>query len=97
MYGLDGRYVVMTAFLVGCDHMSGGALLEGFERWLLDRHLPGTSTSSLSWEGLVVHIRQPGLRSYRDLDEEGSRPLVDFLADELDSFLKEREVAALSA
>ena len=98
MYGLDRRYAVMTAYLVGCDVGTKGALLDGFSAWLIRRHRSDIPERNVTWEGLIVRLRRPDLiDSYRTLDEEQSAPLVSFLRDQVDLFLEERVVASVTA
>ena len=89
MYGLDGRYAVLVGFLHGCDVMTGRQLLDGFDDWLVDRHLPAGSRSSLGWEALINKIERPRSKGYRRLRPQDDARLVSFLAEELDRFLKE--------
>ena len=98
MFGLDGRYSVMTAFLIGCDLGTKGALLDGFGDWLIQRHQAHLPEQNVSWEGLIVRLRRPNLSaSYRSLDEDQSVPLVSFLRDQVEQFFDEQASTALSA
>lgn len=97
MYGLDGRYAVLVAFVIGCDAACHWKLLNGFQAWLLGRHLGPTASSSLAWWGLLAHIHVPvppdntSLQdSYRDLSESQSKSLVAFLFQELEEFFQNR-------
>lgn len=99
MFGVDRRYAVLTAFVMGCDEAGGRHLLHGFQEWLLARHRPGTR-SSLGWDALLADLVGPSSAnengrhtSYRDLGEDESEPLAKFMFDELDRFLESRMAA----
>jgi hypothetical protein len=91
MYGTDGRYPSVVAFLHGCDAMTGGELLRGFEGWLLDRHFGSRDRPvSLGWEGILNKVVRPRSQGFRRLRRDESARLVDRLASELDAFLEDR-------
>jgi hypothetical protein len=84
----------MVAFIEGLNTATGRALLDGFDAWLLHRHMPG-KRSSLVWDGLLAYIygrmtndgSTTEQRSYRDLSSSESEGLVKFMFDSLDEFL----------
>lgn len=83
MYGLDGSYEGVVAFILGFDAATSGAALLGFREWLIVRAGDG---NNLAWTALVSRIVEAET-------SEGSATGVqsDHLLQVLDEFLEERE------
>jgi hypothetical protein len=86
MHGLDGSYATVTAYVLGCDAGSSGAILTGFREWLIVR--PG-SGSNLAWPALIRHLTPQG-RTH-PLTPDADAAAVTTLFQLLDEFLEQCE------
>lgn len=87
--GLDDRYWSLVCYLFGLDDAFGGTLLDGFQRWLVERNL-STPTSPVPWFALVPRIVAPDREGHRVWNAVDSIEAVGVLYDELDAFLSAR-------
>ncbi len=88
MYVLSDKYLVLVAFVVGCDMATGRRLLDGFQDWVAARTPAIRGRSSLVWGTLIASRHYPELLnggSIADLPA-AARDLFGML----DLFLSER-------
>jgi hypothetical protein len=91
--GLDDRYWSLVCYLIGLDDALSGGLLDGFQRWIVERHL-ATPTSPVRWPALVARIARPEHDGHRVWGAIDSIDAVGLLYDELDAYLTDRLDAA---
>lgn len=86
MFTVSGTFSEACALIIGYDCASGGWLLEGFQKWLGDRH---DNRSELAFWVHVLREVFPDeidLTAY-ELDEDQNRLAVDRLFADVDDFL----------
>jgi hypothetical protein len=91
-YGLRWHIKEIVPYLLGCDLMSGGQLLNGFAE-VLNRRRGGPGTTNYTWEGELMCNYYGDVRdrkSYRDVSQEESDRILGDLFDELDRFLADQ-------
>jgi hypothetical protein len=90
LYGLDGSYGQICAFLAGADAVTDGLPLTGFREFLVVRAGLG---NNLTWQGLVLRLAFPAVATgwpalLQTVD--GNRTAVRTLFALLDEFLVTR-------
>jgi hypothetical protein len=100
MFLLSDSYLALVSFVTGCDAATEWRLLDGFDRWIVDRSPELEWPNSLAWPSLVLNRIWPqrskeatGREWLMHLPPDVDRQAVDSLYDLLDEFLTSRPEA----